>query len=129
MISNSTGCGSGGLMLDRVAGHVAGCNGYCGPRFKMLLLQHLWSLGRRRLGGRYRDIFLGVGGGPPVAEMSAAIRTSIGQGSALLLTVWCDGKPDEHPLRPTGARFHFGIARWKVRVWLIDLEYLEEPVG
>ena len=92
---------------------------------QVLLLQHLWSLGRRRLGGRYRDIFLGVGGGPPLAEMSAAIRTSIGQGSALLLTVCCDGKPDEHPSGHHRS-ISFRSRGWRLGSVVVDLEYVEE---
>jgi len=92
---------------------------------QVLLLQHLWSLGRRRLGGRYRDIFLGVGGGPPLAEMSAAIRTSIGQGSALLLTVCCDGKPDEIPSGHQAVDF-ISVSRMDCSQVIVDLEYLED---
>ena len=92
---------------------------------QVLLLQHLWSLGRRRLGGRYRDIFLGVGGGPPLAEMSTAIRTSIGQGSALLLTVCCDGKPDEIPSGHHAVDF-ISVSRMDGSQVIVDLEYLED---
>jgi hypothetical protein len=92
---------------------------------EVLLLQHLWSLGRRRLGGRYRDIFLGVGGGPPLAEMAAAIRSSIGQGSALLLTVGCDGNPDGLPTGHQAVDFA-SVSRIDGERVLADVEYLED---
>ncbi len=92
---------------------------------QVLLLQHLWSLGRRRLGGRYRDIFLGVGGGPPLSEMSAAIRSSIGQGSALLLTVCCDGRPDEISSGHQAIDF-ISVSRMDGPQVIVDLEYLED---
>ena len=92
---------------------------------QVLLLQHLWSLGRRRLGGRYRDIFLGVGGGPPLSEMSAAIRTSIGQGSALLLTVCCDGRPDENASGHQAVDF-ISVSRMDGPQVIVDIEYLED---
>ena len=108
----------------RVAQLAAAALGLAAP-IHVLLLQHLWSLGRRRLGGRYRDIFLGVGGGPPLAEMSAAIRTSIGQGSALLLTVCCDGKPDEILFGQLAVDF-ISVARMAGSEVIVDLDYLED---
>ena len=56
---------------DRVAGLVAGSLEVSSP-IEILLRERLWRVGRRRLGGRYRDIFFGVPAGLPVAEMSAA---------------------------------------------------------
>jgi len=108
----------------RVAELTAGALGIS-TTIEVLLLQHLWRLGRRRLGGRYRDIFLGVGGGPPLAEMSAAIRRSIGQGSALLLSVGCDGNPAEIPAGHQVVDFK-AASRLDGSQVIVDLEYLED---
>jgi hypothetical protein len=81
---------------DRVAGLVAGSLELSSP-IETLLRERLWRVGRRRLGGRYRDIFFCVSAGLPVAEMAAAVRASIGPGSALLLTIGVDSNPEGLP--------------------------------
>lgn len=80
----------------RVAGLTAGSLDLPAA-IEMLLPDCLWRIGRRRLGGRYRDIFFGIGGDVPVASMSAAIRSSIGPGSALLLTIGTKVNPEGLP--------------------------------
>jgi len=91
----------------------------------VVLLQHLWRLGRRRLGGRYRDIFLGIGGGPPLSAMSAAIQRSIGQGTALLMSMGCDGNPDGLPAGQQVIDFIW-VSRLEGARVAIDIEYLED---
>ena len=112
---------------DRVAGLVAGSLDLSSP-IAMLLREHLWHLGRRRLGGRYRDIFFGVGAGLPLAEMSAAIRSSIGPGSALLLTLGADGNPDGVP---SGQHLLdlASVSRVEGGRVVIDLDYVEERLA
>jgi len=112
---------------DRVAGLVAGSLDLSSP-IEVLLRERLWRIGRRRMGGRYRDIFFGVGAGLPVAEMSAAIRSSIGPGSALLLTVGADGNPDGIP---TGQhRLDLAsVSRVEGGRVVIDLDYVEERLA
>jgi hypothetical protein len=112
---------------DRVAGLVAGSLDIC-SQIEMLRRNHLWHIGRRRLGGRYRDIFLGVGAGLPVAEMSAAIRSSIGPGSALLLTVGADANLEgitsgQHLLDLVS------VSRVEGGRVVIDLDYVEERLA
>jgi len=112
---------------DRVAGLVAGALDLSSP-IEMLRRGRLWHIGRRRLGGRYRDIFFGMGAGSPVAEMSAAIRSSIGPGSALLLTVGCDGNPEGLP-----AGQHLfdlaSVSRVEDGRVVIDLDYVEDRMA
>lgn len=108
----------------RVAELAATALGLSG-KVEVLLLQHLWSLGRRRLGGRYRDIFLGIGGGPPLVEMSAAIRSSIGQGSTLLMSAGCDGNPDGLPSGYQLVDF-ISISRLEGAHVIVDMEYLDD---
>ena len=112
---------------DRVASLVAGSLDLSSP-MKMLLRERLWHLGRRRLGGRYRDIFFGVGAGSPVAEMSAAIRSSIGPGSALLLTIGADGNPEGVP---SGQHLLdlASVSRVDGGRVVIDLDYVEERLA
>ena len=110
----------------RVAELAAGALGL--SAIEVLLLQHLWILGRRRLGGRYRDIFLGVGGGPPLGEMTSAIRSHIGQGAALLLTIGCDGNPDGFPTGHHAVDFG-SVSRIDGERVIIDLEYLEDRLS
>jgi hypothetical protein len=109
---------------DRLAELTAGALELTGA-IQTLLLQRFWTLGRRRLGGRYRDVFLGVGGGVSLPEMSAAIRRSIGQAGALLLTVGCHGSAAELPtgleVVDLGAVSH--LAESNVTV---DLDYLDD---
>jgi len=92
---------------------------------KTLLLQQVWTLGRRRLGGRFRDVFLGLGSDVSLSEMSAAIRRSIGQAGALLLTVGCHESAAELPIGlevvDLGAVSH--LEGSKVTV---DLDYLDD---
>ncbi len=80
----------------RAAGLTAGALDLPGT-VEMLLPDRLWRLGRRRLGGRYREIFFGIGAGVPVSAMSTAIRSSIGAGSALLLTLGSKANPEGLP--------------------------------
>jgi hypothetical protein len=108
----------------RVAELAAAALGLSGA-VQVLLLQHLWGLGRRRLGGRYRDIFLGVGGGPPLVEMSAAIRSFIGQGAALLMSVGCDGSLDGLPAGHQAVDFT-SVSRLESAQVVVDIEYLED---
>lgn len=108
----------------RLAELAAAAMGLCGA-VQVVLLQHLWALGRRRLGGRYRDIFLGIGGGPPLVEMSAAIRSSIGQGSAVLMSVGCDGNPDGLPTGHQVVDFT-SVSRLEGAQVVVDIEYLED---
>jgi len=112
---------------DRVAGLVAGSLDLSSP-IEVLLRERLWRIGRRRMGGRYRDIFFGVGAGLPGAEMSAAIRSSIGPGSALLLTVGADGNPEGIP-----AGQHWldltSVSRIEGGRVVIDLDYVEERLA
>jgi hypothetical protein len=112
---------------DRVASLVAGSIDLSLP-IEMLLRERLWRLGRRRLGGRYRDIFFGVGAGSPVAEMSAAIRSSIGPGSALLLTIGADGNPEGVP---SGQHLLdlASVSRVEGGRVVIDLDYVEERLA
>lgn len=94
--------------------------GACAP-----LRERLWHLGRCRIAGRFREIYFGLGAGSPVSEMSAAIRASIGQGPALVLTVGCAGGPDGLPA--SHCVFDFAsvsrVERGKITV---DMEFLEE---
>jgi len=112
---------------DRVASLVAGSLDLSLP-IEMLLRERLWHLGRRRLGGRYRDIFFGFGAGLPVAEMSAAIRSSIGPGSALLLTLGADGNPEG---LPSGQHLLdlASVSRVESGRVVVDLEYVEERLA
>ena len=112
---------------DRVAGLVAGSLDLSTP-IEMLLRERLWRIGRRRLGGRYRDIFFGIGAGSPVAEMSAAIRASIGPGAALLLTIGADGSSEGLP----SGQHLLGLAsvsRVEGGRVVIDLDYVEERLA
>ena len=112
---------------DRVAGLVAGSLELSSP-VEMLLRERLWRIGRRRLGGRYRDIFFGVPSGSPVAEMSAAIQASIGQGSALLLTIGAEGNPEGIP---SGQHLLdlSSISCLEDGRMTIDLDYLEDRLA
>ena len=112
---------------DRVAGLVAGSLDLSSP-IEVLLRERLWRIGRRRMGGRYRDIFFGVGAGLPVAEMSAAIRSSIGPGSALLLTVGADGNPDGIPAGQHRLDLA-SVSRVEGGRVVIDLDYVEERLA
>lgn len=112
---------------DRVAGLVAGSLDLSSP-IEVLLRERLWRIGRRRMGGRYRDIFFGVGAGLPVAEMSAAIRSSIGPGSALLLTVGTDGNPDGIPAGQHRLDLA-SVSRVEGGRVVIDLDYVEERLA
>jgi hypothetical protein len=95
---------------------------------EILLREHLWRIGRRRLGGRYMDMFFGVGAGLPVAEMSAAIRSSIGSGAALLLTVGADGNPEGIPAGQHRLDLA-SVSRVEGGRVAIDLEYVEERLA
>jgi hypothetical protein len=112
---------------DRVAGLVAGSLDLSSP-IEVLLRERLWRIGRRRMGGRYRDIYFGVGAGLPVAEMSAAIRSSIGPGSALLLTVGADGYPDGIPAGQHRLDLA-SVSRVEGGRVVIDLDYVEERLA
>jgi hypothetical protein len=112
---------------DRVAGLVAGSLDLSSP-IEVLLRERLWRIGRRRMGGRYRDIYFGVGAGLPVAEMSAAIRSSIGPGSALLLTVGTDGNPDGIPAGQHRLDLA-SVSRVEGGRVVIDLDYVEERLA
>ena len=112
---------------DRVAGLVAGSLDLSSP-IEVLLRERLWRIGRRRMGGRYRDIFFGVGAGLPVAEMSAAIRSSIGPGSALLLTVGADGNPEGIPAGQHRLDLA-SVSRVEGGRVVIDLDYVEERLA
>jgi hypothetical protein len=112
---------------DRVAGLVAGSLDLSSP-IEVLLRERLWRIGRRRMGGRYRDIYFGVGAGLPVAEMSAAIRSSIGPGSALLLTVGTDGNPDGIPAGQHRLDLA-SVSRVEDGRVVIDLDYVEERLA
>lgn len=131
------GCETGGVIdieidrlrqwrLDttRIAKLAADALGLSSP-IEQLLGGRLWHIGRKRLGGRYRDIFFVLGAGSPVAEMSAGIRASIGQGSALLLTVGCNGNPgglpSGHHLLDFASVSHVEGGRV-----VVDLEYVED---
>ena len=109
---------------DRVAGLVAASLDLSSP-IEMLLRDRLWHIGRRRFAGRYRDIFFGIGAGVPVAEMSAAVRSSIGSGSALLLTLGCGSSSDGLP----SGQHVFDLASISCmeggRV-VVDLDYVED---
>jgi hypothetical protein len=112
---------------DRVAGLVAGSLEVFSP-IEVLLRERLWRVGRRRLGGRYRDIFFGVPTGLPVAEMSAAIRASVGPGSALLLTIGANRDPEglssgQHLLDLAS------VSRVEGGRMVIDLDYVEERLA
>ncbi len=112
---------------DRIAALVAGSLDLTSP-VEVCLRDHLWHLGRRRLGGRYRDVFLGIGAGTPVSTMSAAIRSRIGPGSVLLLTVGCTGNPEGLP-----SSHHLidlaSVSRVEGGRVMIDLEYVEERLA
>jgi len=108
----------------RVAQLTANALGLSSP-IEVLLRQHLWALGRRRLGGRYRDIFLGVGGGPAIAEVSSAIQSSVGHGSALLLMVGCSGNLDGLPTAHHAVDLA-SLSRMEGGQVIIDVEYLED---
>jgi hypothetical protein len=112
---------------DRVAGLVAGSLDLSSP-IEVLLRERLWRIGRRRVGGRYRDIFFGVGARLPVAEMSAAIRSSIGPGSALLLTVGADGNPEGIPAGQHRLDLA-SVSRIEGGRVVIDLDYVEERLA
>ncbi len=92
---------------------------------EVLLLQHLWRLGRRRLGGRYRDIFLGVGGGPSLSEMSAAIRRSLGGAPALILSIGCESDKTDLP-RNCDAIELASLSRLEGDRVTVDLDYLHD---
>ena len=112
---------------DRIAGLVAGSLDLTSP-VENYLSNHLWHIGRRRLGGRYRDVFMGIGAGTPVSAMSAAIRSRIGPGSAVLLTVGCNGNPEGLP-----SSHHLidlaSVSRVEGGRVMIDLEYVEERLA
>lgn len=109
---------------DHIAQSIAGAFGLSLP-LAQLLSGRLWHLGRKRLGGRYRDVFFGRGGRSPVTEVSAAIRSSIGQGSALLLTAGRLEGPDGLP--PQCQWFDAGsVSRVESGRVVVDLEYLED---
>lgn len=91
----------------------------------VLLLAHLWRLGRRRVGGRYRDIFLGVGGGPPLPEISAAIRCSMGEAPALILTVGSESNGPDLP-RNHDVIALASVSRLEGDQMVIDLDYLHD---
>jgi len=112
---------------DRVVGLVARSLELSTP-IATILRARLWHIGRRRLGGRYRDIFLGIGAGMPVSEMSGAIRSSIGAGSAVLLTVGCDVDPEGLPagLHVLELASVSSVADGRV---LVDLDYIEERLA
>jgi hypothetical protein len=112
---------------DRVAGLVAGSLELSSP-IEMLLRERLWRIGRRRLGGRYRDIFFGVPAGLPVAEMAAAIRASIGQGAALLVTIGADGNPEGLPVGQHLLDLA-SVSRVERGRVVIDLDYVEERLA
>lgn len=112
---------------DRVAGLVAGSLDLSSP-IEVLLRERLWRIGRRRMGGRYRDIFFGVGAGLPVADMSAAIRSSIGPGYALLLTVGTDGNPEGIPAGQHRLDLA-SVSRIEGGRVVIDLDYVEERLA
>lgn len=95
-----------------------------------VLAQQLWRLGRRRLAGRHRDIFLGVAGGPPLTEtslteMSAAVRRSIGQAPALLLAIGYIGNAKELPTAQDVVDL-VSVSRLGGARLIIDVEYLED---
>lgn len=52
-----------------------------------ILSERLWRLGRRRIGGRFRDVFLAFTPDAAIAEISAAIRRSIGQAPAVVFLI------------------------------------------
>jgi hypothetical protein len=112
---------------DRVAGLVADLLELTSP-IEILLRGRLWRIGRRRLGGRYRDVFFGVPGDLPVAEMSAAIRASIGPGPALLLTIGAAGNPEGIP---SGQHLLdlASVSRVECGRVVIDLGYVEERLA
>ena len=112
---------------DRVAGLVGDSLDLSSP-IEVLLRERLWRIGRRRIGGRYRDIFFGVGAGLPVAEMSAAIRSSIGPSSALLLTVGTDGNPEGIPAGQHRLDLA-SVSRVEGGRVVIDLDYVEERLA
>ncbi|MBS1853924.1 MAG: hypothetical protein JST11_01050 [Acidobacteria bacterium] len=106
-------------------GELAGAALDLAPPTEVLLLQHLWRLGRRRLGGRYRDIFLGVDGGPALSEMFMAIRRSMGEAPALILTVGCEGGQTELP-RNHDVIALASVSRIEGDRIVVDLDYLHD---
>jgi len=112
---------------DRIAGLVAGSLDLSSP-VEVSLRDHLWHLGRRRLGGRYRDVFFGIGARTPVSTMSAAIRSRIGPGSALLLAVGCNGNPEGLPSNHHLIDFA-SVSRVEGGRVQIDLDYVEDRLA
>ncbi len=108
----------------RVAGLVAASFELSSP-VVVLVRERLWHIGRRRFGGRYRDVFFGIGAGMPVSDMSAAIRSSIGPGPALLLTVGCDGNPDGIPSGQHVLDLA-SLSRAEDGRVVVDLDYVED---
>ncbi len=107
--------------LAALAAGALGLNaGACEP-----LRERLWHLGRRRITDRFREVYFGLGACLPVAEMSAAIRASIGQGPALLLTVGCAGAPDGLPAGHHLLDFA-SVSRVECGKIAVDMEFVEE---
>ena len=112
---------------DRTAGLVAGAFDLPGS-VEMLLQDRLWRLGRRRVSGRYREVFFGIGAGVPVPAMSAAIRSSVGTGSALLLTLGAIANPDGLPSGQhlLDLAWITGVNNGRV---VLQLDYVEERLS
>ena len=112
---------------DRMAVVVAGAFDLRGQT-ETLLPDRLWRIGRRRLGGRYREIFIGIGSGVPVPMLSATIRSSVGSGLVLLLTLGADGNSEELPMGQNLLDLASVTRIENARISL-DFDYLEERLG
>jgi hypothetical protein len=113
--------------VSRVAELAAASFGLYSP-VEMLVPDRLWRIGRRRLGGRYFDIFLCVGRESTSAEMMAAIRRSVGRASTLLLTVSYH-KGEENLLSADHLVDFISISRLDGSKVVVDMDYLEERLA
>jgi hypothetical protein len=99
-----------------------------------ILSERLWRLGRRRIGGRFRELFLASTPDAAVAEITAAIRRSIGQAPAVVFLISNPYRAEpsgDGDLIPTAHQYVAldtvsAIRHGRVTV---DMEYLEERLS
>ncbi len=95
------------------------------------LSDRLWRLGRRRIGGQYREIFLGGGMGLGAAEISSTIQSLVGRAPAVVFHVRrqiFSGQHGDINTLPAGHHF-FGldsVSAIRDARLMIDLDYVEE---
>ncbi len=95
------------------------------------LSDRLWRLGRRRIGGQYREIFFGGGMGLEAAEISSTIQNMVGRAPALVFHVRRQifgGQNEDINTLPTGHHF-FGldsVSAIRDARLMLDFDYVEE---